>query len=137
MRPGSANANGIPVGDPHFVPTSGSMSAALTVGYLRTCASTSRPSGQRALPQLLLAKRAGVDLAVPGGLDLLGAEVDRLGQGAQVGVGPAGAELLVDRDVEQPGLLARGELAEQPLVLALLHVAVEVGHPARGTPPRG
>ena len=42
------------------------------------------------------------------------------------------AELLVDRDVEQPRLLAGGELAEQALVLALLHVAVEVGHPSAG-----
>ena len=85
---------------------------------------------QRALPQLLLAEGAGVDLAVAGGLDLLGAEVDRLRQGSQVRVGAAGAELLVDRDVEQPGLLAGGELAEEALVLALLDVAVEVRHPA-------
>jgi hypothetical protein len=31
-----------------------------------------------------------------------GAKVDRLGQSAEVGVGPLGAELLVDRNMEQP-----------------------------------
>ena len=88
--------------------------------------------GQDALPQLLLAEGPGVDFAVAGGLDLLGAEVDRLRQRAQVRVGAAGPELLVDRDVEQAGLLAGGKLAEQSLVLALLHVAVEVRHPPAG-----
>ena len=33
VRPGSANANGTPVGDPHLVPISGSMSPAFAVGY--------------------------------------------------------------------------------------------------------
>ena len=32
--------------------------------------------------------------------------------------------------MEQAGLLAGGELAEQPLVLVLLHVAIEVRHAA-------
>ena len=47
-----------PVGDPHLVPTSGSMSAAFTVGYLRACATHVTAERQRRLPQPLLAERA-------------------------------------------------------------------------------
>ena len=46
------------------------------------------------------------------------------------GLGAAGAQRLVDRDAVEAGLLAAGHLAEQLLVLALLDVAVEVGHAA-------
>ena len=88
------------------------------------------PERQAARPQLVLAKLAAVDLAVADRLDRLGAEVDRLRQRAQVRVGAAGAQRLVDRDAEQVGVLAGGHLAEQLLVLAFLDVAVEVGYPA-------
>jgi hypothetical protein len=97
-----------------------------------------RPGGhvgaerQHALPQPLLDERAGSDLAVAGGLELLGAEIERFRQRPQVRVGAAGTELLVDRDVKQPGLLSAGQLGEQPLVLALLHVTVKIGDPSAG-----
>ena len=87
---------------------------------------------QRRLPQPLLTERAAVDLHVASGFDLLAAEVDRLRQRRQVGVRPSRAELLVHRHLKQPGLLAGCQLAEQPLVLALLDVAIEVRHPAAG-----
>ena len=66
MRPGSANANGNPVGEPHGVPISGTMSPALMVGYLRTWPLQVAGEWQAALPQVVLAKLAAVDLAVAG-----------------------------------------------------------------------
>ena len=74
----------------------------------------------------MLAELAAADLAVPRGLDGLRAEVHRLRQSGEIGVWPARAEGLVDRDAEQVRGLAGGQLAQQLAVLALLHIAVEV-----------
>ena len=90
----------------------------------------SRPSGRLEVHSSCWRNSPRPTLQSPGGLDRLSAEVDRFRERRQVRVGSAGAERLVDRDPEQVGLLAAGHLAQQLLVLALLDVAVEVGHPS-------
>ena len=67
-RPGSVNANGIPVGEPQPVPTSGTVSPTWRVMYLRVSPATSRPSGSedcqssswRSWPVLTRASEAAV-----------------------------------------------------------------------------
>ena len=88
------------------------------------------PERQGALPQLGLAELAAVDLAVRGGLELLDAVVDRLAERDEVGRRSARADRLVDADFEHVGAVVAGHLGQQLLVLVLLRVAVEVGHPA-------
>ena len=131
MRPGSANANGIPVGDPHAVPTSGTVSAMLAVAYLRTLPATSRPSG-RLLESHSSCWRNSPRLTLQSTIDSIDSAQKSTAsdERAQVRAGAAGAERLVDRDAEQVGVLAGGHLAQQLLVLAFLDVAVEVGHAA-------
>src|ERR687887_139958 len=81
-RPGSVNANGIPVGEPQPVPTSGTVS----------------PTWRGMYPRV----RRGGDL--PRGL------LDRLGQLHRVGDGAALADRLVDRDLKRRRALMAGEL---------------------------
>ena len=119
-RPGSVNANGIPVGEPQLVPTSGTVSPTCRVTYLRVSRATSRPKRQRGLPQLKLAQLPEIHAGVGRRDDLLGGVLDRLGQRDGVGVGSALADGLVDRDVVGGGALVPGELFEQLAELFLL-----------------
>ena len=119
-RPGSVNANGIPVGEPQLVPTSGTVSPTWRVTYLRVSRGDVAAQRQRGLPELELAQLAEVHARVGGGDDLARGLLDGLGELDGVGVGAALADRLVDRDLERRRALVPGQLLEQLAELLLL-----------------
>ena len=119
-RPGSVNANGIPVGDPQRGADQRDGVADVAGDVLARQPRDVAAERQRGLPELELAQLAEVHARVGGGDDLAGGLLDGLGELDRVGVGAALADRLVDRDLKRRRALVPGELLEQLAELLLL-----------------
>ena len=138
VRPGSVNANGIPVGEPQRVPDQRDGVADVAGHVLaRQRARRRGPSGSEDCHSSGWLQLPLVDAGVGGGGQLPGRLLDRLGELDRVGVGAALADRLVDRQLVDRRALGPGQLFEQLAGLFFLGEHLVVGRPAPAARRRG